>query len=51
MTPTPDPVEALNDIAAAIDAALTFVVDMDAAAFAGDQRTIYAVTYALTNCW
>ena len=37
----------LDDIAAALDAALAFVQGMDAAGFQADLKTIYAVTRAL----
>jgi uncharacterized protein with HEPN domain len=37
----------LDDMAAALEAALTFVGDMDAAAFRADLKTTYAVIRAL----
>ena len=37
----------LDDMAAALEAALTFVHDMDAAAFRADLKTTYAVMRAL----
>jgi uncharacterized protein with HEPN domain len=37
----------LTDIAAAIDAAQSFVAGMTVAQFRADQRTVYAVTHAL----
>lgn len=37
----------LTDIAAAIDAARSFVVGMTVEQFRADQRTVYAVTHAL----
>jgi uncharacterized protein with HEPN domain len=37
----------LDDMAAALEAALAFVRDMDAAAFRADLKTTYAVMHAL----
>ena len=47
MRPKRDILDYLNDIADAIDAALSFVVDMDVTQFRADQRTVYAIIHAL----
>jgi uncharacterized protein with HEPN domain len=47
MSPKRDILDYLTDIMDAIDAAHSFVVDMDATQFRVDRRTVYAITHAL----
>jgi uncharacterized protein with HEPN domain len=47
MSPKRDILDYLTDIMDAIDAAHSFVIDMDATQFRVDRRTVYAITHAL----
>jgi uncharacterized protein with HEPN domain len=47
MSPKRDILDYLTDIVDAIDAAHSFVVDMDVEQFRVDRRTVYATTHAL----